>query len=73
MPQLDDPAQTRLALATLFAALVRALDEQQGGVAKAFCRHLQATHQSMRDQEGPGHQVLETLRWADELVRVPRD
>ena len=66
--KLDDQAQTRLALAALFAALARTLGEQDKSFPSRFDRHVQKFYREMEDYQSGPIGALETLRWTHELV-----
>jgi hypothetical protein len=64
-----DQAQTRLAMAALFAALVRAL-EMRASISRTEVElELGKIYGSLRDSNSPTS-VLETLDWARSLMRA---
>ncbi len=69
---LDDHAQTRLALAALFAALVQTLRERDEYLAERFDEHIERLYRTMEDYESDPIKTLETLRWTHELLRDTR-
>ncbi|KKK79218.1 hypothetical protein LCGC14_2835720 [marine sediment metagenome] len=66
---LDDQAQTRLALASLFVALVQTLGEQDKSFPSRFEKNVERIYREMEDYESEPIQTMETLRWAHELIR----
>jgi hypothetical protein len=70
MPELDDQAQTRLAMAALFAALVRALEKRDVISREEVDAELEKIWREMRDYSAQSIGVLETLRWAGELLKA---
>jgi hypothetical protein len=67
MPELDDQAQTRLATAALFAALVRSLERRDVIARSEVIAELQKLYAELRDTSPTG--VLETLTWAREMLK----
>ncbi len=65
---LDDQAQARLALASLFVALARTLGGQDKSFPSRFDENIQRIYRAMEDYESPPILVMETLRWAHELI-----
>jgi hypothetical protein len=72
MAKYTDSQETRMALAVLMGALVRSLDETTPGNKDRFCCHLEQTHDSAKGYDPVPESVLETIKWAHELVKVPR-
>ena len=70
---MTEDDQTRMALAALFGALVRSMDEVNPGLQAKFCRHLEETHASMKDYDSHPIKALETLILTHDYVKVPRD
>lgn len=68
MPALSDQAQTRLALASLFAALVKTLGTQDADAPHRFVRAVERMYRDMEDIESQPIGAMETLRWAKELI-----
>lgn len=67
----DSPInQTNLALATLTACIVQALDEQQAGVRSKFEANLEKAYYSLRDGELANAECLETLRWTQHVLKA---
>ncbi len=60
--QLSDQAQTRLALASLFAALVQTLGERDEAFVPKFEERLEHLYREMDDYESNPIGALETLR-----------
>jgi hypothetical protein len=67
--QLDDQAQTRLAVAALFVALVRILGEQNKSAPSTAAAVVEEYYRKISDWENAPAKTLETLRWVDELLR----
>jgi hypothetical protein len=67
---LDDQAQTRLAMAALFVALVRALEKRDLTSRAEVSGELEKLYREVRDYPAQSLGVIETLRWADELLKV---
>jgi hypothetical protein len=67
--QLGDQDQTRLALASLFAALVQTLGERDEAFVPEFDRRLERIYREMEDYESNPIGALQTLRWTHELIR----
>ena len=65
---LDDQAQTRLALAALFAALAETLGERDESFPSRFDNQIEKIYRQMEDYQSEPIQTLETLRWAHELI-----
>ena len=65
---LDDQAQTRLALASLFVALAQTLGGQDKSFPSRFDKNVERIYHAMRDYESEPIQVIETLRWTHELI-----
>jgi hypothetical protein len=62
MPTLEDSVQTRLALAALFAALVRALGDQESSFPLRFNAELERIDLKMRDHQSSSIGALEALQ-----------
>lgn len=73
MPKHSEDAETRMTMAALTAALVRALSDENPGLADRFCQHLETTYNSMRDYESEPSGVMETLKWTHDFVKVSRE
>jgi hypothetical protein len=71
MPELDDQAQTRLAMAALFAALVRALEKRGATPRKEVEAELDKIYHQLRSNPAGPIKSLETLKWANELLNSP--
>jgi hypothetical protein len=69
MSHLSDQAQTRLALAALAAAFAKTLDESDESFALRFGDNLRELYATMREAESPSTDVLETLKWTQELLK----
>ncbi|MEM7489289.1 MAG: hypothetical protein AAF390_09225 [Pseudomonadota bacterium] len=67
--QLDDQAQTRLALAALNAALVRTLHESGAISAQDYLGNLERIYGLVRDRETSSVELLETLNWTREILK----
>ena len=70
MPKLDDHAQTRLAFAALFAALVTALRESDSELPSRFDNALGRIYAEMKHYDSQPIGALETLRWVSELLKM---
>ena len=68
---LDDQAQTRLAVASLFVALARTLGEHDQTFLPKLEKNLEHVYRQLEDLESEPIGALETLRWAHELIRPP--
>ena len=66
---LDDQAQTRLAVAALFAALAQTLREQDESFPSRFEENVDRIYHQMKNYESVPIQAMEALRWTNELVR----
>jgi hypothetical protein len=66
---LADQAQTRLAVAALFVALVRALRGLDESVPSKVEAELERLFYRLRDYPADTAGATETLRWASELLR----
>jgi transcriptional regulator NrdR family protein len=71
MSELDDQAQTRLAMAALFAGLVRALERRDVTSRKEVEDELQKIYRQLRENPTSSTGVLETIRWAGEMLGYP--
>jgi hypothetical protein len=60
MPELDDQAQTRLAMAALFSALVRALERRDVIARSDFTVELDKVYREIRDYPTNQIRTLET-------------
>jgi hypothetical protein len=69
MAQLGDQVQTRLALASLFGALVQTLDEQFPTFALKFDKNLERIFHRLKEYEHKPDKTIETLRWTSEIAR----
>ena len=69
--QLDDQAETRLAMAALFVALVRALRGLDESVPSRAASELERLYHKMRDYPAAPTGAIEALKWANELLREP--
>jgi hypothetical protein len=63
MPELDDQAQTRLAIAALFAALVKALERRD------LTDGLEEVSRDIRNDRTSATGALETLQWTSEFLK----
>ena len=71
MSLLDDQDQTRLAMAALFAALVKALEKRDLISRKEVEAEVGKIYQHVRDNPTQAKGALETLRWTSELLKMP--
>ncbi|WP_420406148.1 hypothetical protein [Nisaea sp.] len=69
---LNDQAQTRLAIAALFAALARTLGEQDESFPQRFDAHLEKFYREIREFPSDPIGTLETLKWAGEMLDNPK-
>lgn len=69
MPELDDQAQTRLALAALVVAVAQTLGEHDKFFPSRLDANLERVYRLMEDYPGDHMKALETVRWAHELLR----
>ncbi len=69
MAQLNDQAQTRLALAAITAALVQTLSERDKSFASLFVKKLERLYRNMEDYDTHPIGAMEALRWAKELIQ----
>ena len=65
---LDDQAQTRLAVASLFVALAQTLGEHDESFPSRFDKNIERIYDAMREYESAPVQTIESLRWAHELI-----
>lgn len=65
---LDENAQTRLAMAGLFAALAKALDATDPTFAERFRAELKGVYDQFEDFAVDPPKALETLKWAYDLA-----
>lgn len=72
MPSLDEHQQTRLFIATVAAALCRALAERDEGLSTRFEKELERAYREMEDYESMPTGALEALQWTGQLVRATR-
>ncbi len=70
--RMTEDQQTRLTIATLFGALVEALDKVQPGTGDAFQKVLEDKYYRMRDNSSYPESFLETIRWAKDSAK-PQD
>jgi len=70
MAHLDDHGQTRLALATLFAALAQTLSEEDGRFAATFSSKLDGFCRDLENDAYPPQLTVQTLRWTRDLLRA---
>jgi hypothetical protein len=68
MAELSEEAQTRLAVASLAAALVKALDERLPGIQSSFEDNLRKLYDQGKEVEFPSIGALETIKWTGELL-----
>ena len=68
MAELSEEAQTRLAVASLAAALVKALDERLPGIQASFEGNLRKLYDQGKEVEFPSIGALETIKWTGELL-----
>ena len=68
MPTLDDAAQTRLAMAALFAALVRALGEEEKSFLKRYIAELDSLHLELQGTHSMALDALEILQRTRQLI-----
>ena len=66
MPELDDHAETRLAIAALFAALVRAIERGEEIARSDFTDELEKV---IRGIPASANGTLDTLRGTSELLK----
>jgi len=69
-PELSDHDQTRLALAALFAALVRSLHDQGKCDLARFDEEIERIHFEMGEEESPPLSARRTLRWTHKYLRL---
>jgi hypothetical protein len=69
MPELDGEAQTRLAIAGLFAALVRALDRRDVTAVSDFKDGLEEVSRDIRNNQTSATGALEMLQWTSDLLK----
>jgi hypothetical protein len=69
MPELDDQAQTRLAIAALFAALVKALERRDVTAVSDFKDGIEEVSRDIRNNQMSGTGALETLQWTSEFLK----
>jgi hypothetical protein len=69
MPELDDQAQTRLAIAALFAALVKALERRDLTAVSDFKDGLEEVSRDIRNDRTSATLALETLQWTSEFLK----
>jgi hypothetical protein len=69
MPELDDQAQTRLALAAAFAALVKALERRDPTTVSDFKDGLEEVSRDIRNNRTSATGALETLQWISEFLK----
>ena len=69
MPELDDHAQTRLAIAALFAALVKALERRDVTAVSDFKDGLEEVSRDIRNNQTSATGALETLQWTSEFLK----
>jgi len=69
MPELDDQAQTRLAIAALFAALVKALERRDVTAVSDFKDGLEEVSRDIRNNQPSATGALETLQWTSEFLK----
>jgi DNA-binding IclR family transcriptional regulator len=69
MPELDDQAQTRLAIAALFAALVKALDRGNAFACSDFKDGLEEVSRDIRNNQTNATGALETLQRTSEFLK----
>lgn len=67
--RIEPVDQTRLALATLAACLVKTLNETDPSFAARFEAHLGDSYHYFRDTGAPNDGVMETLKWTREIIR----
>ena len=65
---LDDQAQTRLAVASLFAALAQTLGEQSESFPPRFVAEVERRYRTMQEDEIPPTQAMEMLRLVREMI-----
>lgn len=70
---MNDPSQSQMAIAALFAALVEALNEKSDGLARSFAQHIDETQARLREAAADNRGVLETLSWTKALLRDDLD
>lgn len=66
--ELSDQDQTNLALASLIAALVQALGEQDKELPQRFCRNLEALYDDLKSFPTHPYQTMATIRHARDIV-----
>lgn len=71
-PELSDHDQTRLALAALFAALVRSLHDQGKCDLGRFDEEIERLHFEMGEEESPPLSARRTLRWTHKYLRLDK-
>ena len=69
MPELDAQAQTRFAIAALFAALVKALERRDVTAVSDFKDGLEEVSRDIRNDRTSATDALETLQWTSEFLK----
>lgn len=72
MPRHSDDAETRMTIAALTAALVRALEATAPGLSERFTAELENLYASIREYESTPTGAMETIKWTSDFVKVPR-
>jgi len=72
-PIFSDQDQTRMAMAALFAALIEVLREQDKSAPSKADEALRRLYEKIKHWESDPIHVLETLKWAGEMVRELND
>lgn len=70
MPELSDNDQTRLAIAALFAALVRSLHDKGKCDLERFDEEIERLHLEMGEEKSPPLMARRTLRWTHKYLRL---
>ncbi|MGD0635234.1 MAG: hypothetical protein ABSA13_13315 [Beijerinckiaceae bacterium] len=69
---MDELSQTRTAMAVLFVALVKALNEKNEGLTHSFLKHLDEAYSDLRET-GVDPAVNDILSWTKESLQSDED
>jgi len=70
--EMDELSQTRTAMAVLFVALVKALNEKNEGLTHSFLKHLDEAYSDLRET-GVDPAVNDILSWTKESLQSDED
>ena len=73
MAELSNEDQTRMAMAALFAALVKAMSVSDPQLPKRVSENLETMYRHGKDWPSQPIHMLETLRWAHEQIVLLSD